>query len=75
MHFQLLASRMDEFYILFNSISVISGQLEGDNARLCAMEPFFTVGKISTSSRAQTRGRYISKQAFNLLSYQGSPCW
>ena len=26
------------FYILFNSISVISGQWEIDNERLCAME-------------------------------------
>ena len=27
------------FYILFNSISVISGQWAGDNERLCAVEP------------------------------------
>ena len=27
------------FYILFNNISVISGRWEGDNKRLCAMEP------------------------------------
>ena len=27
-------------YILFNSISVISGQWAGDNERLCAMESF-----------------------------------
>ena len=27
------------FYILFNSISVISGRWAGDNERLCAMEP------------------------------------
>ena len=27
------------FYILFNSISVISGQWVGDNERLCALEP------------------------------------
>ena len=32
---------MDElqFYVLFNSISVISGRLVDDNERLCAMEP------------------------------------
>ena len=32
---------MDDFrfYILFNSISVISGQSADDNERLCAMEP------------------------------------
>ena len=27
-----------QFYILFNSISVISGHLADDNERLCAME-------------------------------------
>ena len=27
------------FYILFNSISVISGQCVDDNERLCAVEP------------------------------------
>ena len=27
------------FYILFNSISVITGQWEDDNERMCAMEP------------------------------------
>ena len=27
------------FYVLFNGISVISGKLEADNERLCAMEP------------------------------------
>ena len=29
------------FYILFNSISVILGWWEGDNEKLCAMEPCF----------------------------------
>ena len=28
-----------QFYILFNSISVISGPRGDDNGRLCAMEP------------------------------------
>ena len=27
------------FYVLFNSISVISGRCMGDNERQCAMEP------------------------------------
>ena len=27
------------FYVLFNSISIISGRCLGDNKRLCAMEP------------------------------------
>ena len=28
-----------QFYLLFNSISVISGQWGNDNERLCLMEP------------------------------------
>ena len=28
-----------KFYVLFNSISVISGRREVDNESLCAMEP------------------------------------
>ena len=28
-----------QFYVLFNSILVISGQCSGDNERMCAMEP------------------------------------
>ena len=28
-----------QFYVLFNSISVISGQRVGDNESLCAMQP------------------------------------
>ena len=28
------------FYVLFNSVSVISGRWEVDNERLCAMELF-----------------------------------
>ena len=38
---RLLNGWMDDlqFYVLFNSISIISGQWEGDNERLCAMEP------------------------------------
>ena len=35
------------FYILFNSISVISGCSAGDNERLCAVQPYFYVEKIS----------------------------
>ena len=33
-------------YVLFNSVSVISGWWEIDNERLCAMELRFTVEKI-----------------------------
>ena len=35
-----------QFYVLFNSISVISGQWADDNERLCAMEPRLWSGKI-----------------------------
>ena len=37
----LLKGWMDDlqFYVLFNSISVISGQWADDNERLCAIEP------------------------------------
>ena len=29
----------EQIYVLFNSISVISGRWPGDNERLCAIEP------------------------------------
>ena len=35
------------FYVLFNSISVISGRWKDYDKRLCAMETCFTVEKIS----------------------------
>ena len=35
------------FYVLFNSISVISGWWADDNEKLCAMENPFTVEKIT----------------------------
>ena len=40
-------SWMDDlgFYILFNSISVISGRWDDDNERLCAMEPRLWLGR------------------------------
>ena len=37
------------FYVLFNSISVISGRCSDDDERLCAMELRFTVQKEITS--------------------------
>ena len=39
-----------QFSALVNNISVISGPWEGDNERLFAMEPPFTVEKLSVSS-------------------------
>ena len=37
-----------QFYVLFNSISVISGQRAGDNERLRAMKTPLTIKKISS---------------------------
>ena len=39
------------FYVLFNSMSVISGRCSDDNERLCAME--FSVEKISARVRIE----------------------
>ena len=43
--------------VVSSTISVLSGRLAGDNERLCAMEPQFTIEKIFASGGAQTRGR------------------
>ena len=37
-----------QFYALFNSISVMSGQWEGDNERFYAMYTMFMIEKISS---------------------------
>ena len=46
---------MDGFriYVFFDTISVVSGQWEGDKERLCAMGPPFMVEHISASARNQ----------------------
>ena len=36
-----------QFYVLFNSIPVISGQWMGDNERLCATEPYLQLKRFS----------------------------
>ena len=46
----------DAIYVLFNNISVILAQWFGENEKLYAMEPLFTVRKISASSESRTRG-------------------
>ena len=53
------------FYVLFNSISVIPGQREDDNERLCEMEPCYG-WKISSLSGAQTWGHLIGRQVVTL---------
>ena len=35
-----------QYYVLFNSFSVISGQWGDDNERLCAMEPCLRPGRV-----------------------------
>ena len=42
----------------------------GDNERVCAIEPPFTIEKIPASSDGLEPG--ISRPALNLLSYRGS---
>ena len=51
----LLDGCMDDlrFYVLFNSISVISGQWAGDNERLCAMEPHLPLKRSSPQVRLE----------------------
>ena len=51
-------SWMDDliFYVLFKSISVISGHWVDDNESLCAMDPF-KIEKTLTSDGAQTHDR------------------
>ena len=44
-----------EIYILFNSISVISGGLEGDNERLCALEPCLWLNRFLPLVRIKPR--------------------
>ena len=46
-----------QFYVLFNSISVISGQWADDNERLCL-------------ERSSNSGRHIIKPAVNPMSYR-----
>ena len=47
----------DGFNVLCSSFSVISERWEGDNERLCAIEPRFMVGKASGSTGFPIRGR------------------
>ena len=60
------------FCVLFNSISVISGLLEFDNERLCAMGSRLRLKRIPAYCGSQTRDCWISRPALNLQSYQGT---
>ena len=52
--------RMDDsrFYVLFNTITVISGQFEVDNERMCAMEPHLRlrIFRLERGSNMRSRG-------------------
>ena len=61
------------FYALFNSISVISGQLMGDNERLCAVKShlhlkrFFPQMGIELRT-ARSAGQHITYEATGILA-------
>ena len=59
------------FYVLFNSISVISGRCLGDNERLCAMELRLRLRRFHLEWGSNSV-RLISRPALNPLSYRGS---
>ena len=44
---------MARFYVLFNSISVISGRYAGNNGRLCAMELRLRLGRFRLEARLE----------------------
>ena len=59
------------FYVLFNSILVISGRCSDDNERLCSVELCLQLRRFPFE-RGSNSVRQISRPAFNPLSYQGS---
>ena len=59
------------FYVLFNSVSVISGRCMDDNERLCAMELRLRLRRYHLE-RGSNSVREISRPALNPLSYWGS---
>ena len=59
---------MDDLrYVLFNSISVISGRWAGDNERLCAMEPRLRLSK--SPSQAGLKPGNFRIMNFSLFQY------
>ena len=58
------------FFVLFNSVSVISGRWAVDNERLCAMELRLRLRRYCLE-RESNSVRQISRQALNPLSYRG----
>ena len=55
------------FYVLFNSISVISGPWLGDNERLCAMEPRLQLERFLPQVRLEPR---TARSVGQRLTYQ-----
>ena len=61
------------FYVLFNSISFISGQCADDNERPCAVEPYLQLRTFPVMWGSNTVQLYVSVGLyFNPLSYWGS---
>ena len=59
------------FYVLFNSISVISGRWEVDNERLCGKELRLRLRRFRLE-RESNSVRKIRRPALNPLSHRGS---
>ena len=57
-------------YVLFNSISVISGRCAGDNERLCTMEPRLRLNK----SQSQAGLKPGSFRIINFSLFQYTNC-
>ena len=60
-----------QFYVLLNSISVISGRWVADNERLCANGTPFSIEKIPASGLARTRDHEFRRPVPNPRSYRG----
>ena len=65
----ILNRRMDDLrlYILFNSISVISGQWEIDNERLCAMEPRLRLRRFRPERGSNSAGQRLTHWTQHLV--------
>ena len=63
-----------QVYVLFNSISVISGLWAGDNERLCAMESCLCLKRLPPHTGLDSRiASSVGLHAvLNPLSYRGS---
>ena len=70
MHFRINGWIDDlQFYVLLNSISVISGRWAGGNERLCAMEPRLRLSRLGLERAFLGTARSV-RPALNPLSYR-----